>query len=166
MREGCRTPRQQHHPLRNQSDRRLTGAIQIYGGDFFGVERSEWDPETLQEGRYDVAKNMRLFEEANALYPNRVITLIRPTTFAVIATQSLSLTATLTRAARHAEGGTHAQSLQPCAQLFEPVGSAKSGLMPDIVRSNDAACPALPRHFARRTPARRDLVEYPGSRHG
>ena len=47
---------------------RLTGAIQIYGGDFFGVERSEWDPETLQEGRYDVAKNMRLFEEANALY--------------------------------------------------------------------------------------------------
>jgi len=47
---------------------RLTGAIHIYGGDFFGVERSEWDPETLQEGRYDVAKNMRLFEEANALY--------------------------------------------------------------------------------------------------
>ena len=47
---------------------RLTGAIQIYGGDFFGVERSEWDPETLQEGRYDVAKNMRLFEEANAFY--------------------------------------------------------------------------------------------------
>ena len=47
---------------------RLTGAIQIYGGDFFGVERSEWDPETLQEGRYDVAKTMRLFEEANALY--------------------------------------------------------------------------------------------------
>jgi hypothetical protein len=32
---------------------------------FFGVERSEWDPETLQEGRYDPAKTMRLFEEAN-----------------------------------------------------------------------------------------------------
>jgi len=47
---------------------RLTGAIHVYGGDFFGVERSEWDPETLQEGRYDVAKTMRLFEEANALY--------------------------------------------------------------------------------------------------
>jgi predicted metal-dependent enzyme (double-stranded beta helix superfamily) len=47
---------------------RLTGAIHVYGGDFFGAERSEWDPETLQEGRYDVAKNMRLFEEANALY--------------------------------------------------------------------------------------------------
>jgi hypothetical protein len=47
---------------------RLTGAIHVYGGDFFGAERSEWDPETLQEGRYDAAKTMRLFEEANALY--------------------------------------------------------------------------------------------------
>jgi len=45
---------------------RLTGAIHVYGGDFFAVERSEWDPETLCEQRYDVAKNMRLFEEANA----------------------------------------------------------------------------------------------------
>jgi hypothetical protein len=42
-------------------------AIHIYGGDFFAAERSEWDPETLQEGRYDVAKNMKLSEEANAL---------------------------------------------------------------------------------------------------
>jgi len=46
---------------------RLTGAIHVYGGDFFGVTRSEWDPETLAEQRYDVEKNMRLFEEANAL---------------------------------------------------------------------------------------------------
>ncbi|WP_043344651.1 cysteine dioxygenase family protein [Belnapia moabensis] len=44
---------------------RLTGAIHVYGGDFFSIERSEWDPETLREERYDVAKNMRLFEEAN-----------------------------------------------------------------------------------------------------
>jgi hypothetical protein len=29
--------------------------------------RSERDPENLQEGRYDVAKNVKLFEEANAL---------------------------------------------------------------------------------------------------
>jgi hypothetical protein len=43
-------------------------AVHVYGGDFFGAERSEWDPETLQEGRYDAAKTMRLFEEANALY--------------------------------------------------------------------------------------------------
>jgi len=45
---------------------RLTGAIHVYGGDFFAVERSEWDPETLTERPYDVAKNMRLFTEANA----------------------------------------------------------------------------------------------------
>ena len=30
-------------------------------------ERSEWNPESLEEGRYDVAKNMKLFEDANAL---------------------------------------------------------------------------------------------------
>jgi len=47
---------------------RLTGAIHVYGGDFFAAERSEWDPETLLEQRYDVEKNMRLFEEANAMY--------------------------------------------------------------------------------------------------
>jgi len=44
---------------------RLTGAIHVYGGDFFAVARSEWDPETLLERDYDVAKNMRLFEAAN-----------------------------------------------------------------------------------------------------
>src|SRR6266581_8900072 len=47
---------------------RLTGAIHIYGGDFYAVSRSEWDPETLHEGRYDLEKNMRLFEEANAAF--------------------------------------------------------------------------------------------------
>jgi len=28
---------------------RLTGAIHVYGGDFFAAERSEWDSETLME---------------------------------------------------------------------------------------------------------------------
>jgi hypothetical protein len=37
----------------------------FYGGDFFAAQRSEWDPETLLEGRYDLAKNIRLLEEAN-----------------------------------------------------------------------------------------------------
>jgi predicted metal-dependent enzyme (double-stranded beta helix superfamily) len=46
---------------------RLTGAIHVYGGDFFAAERSEWDPESLDECRYDVAKNMKLFEDANVL---------------------------------------------------------------------------------------------------
>ena len=46
--------------------RRLTGAIHVYGGDFFGEKRSEWDPETLIEGPLDVQRAMRLFEDANA----------------------------------------------------------------------------------------------------
>jgi predicted metal-dependent enzyme (double-stranded beta helix superfamily) len=45
---------------------RLTGAIHVYGGDFFDTARSQWDPETLVEGPYDMAKTMRVFEEANA----------------------------------------------------------------------------------------------------
>src|SRR6185295_15634232 len=45
---------------------RLTGAIHVYGGDFFAMQRSEWDPETLLEGRYDAQKTMRHFEQANA----------------------------------------------------------------------------------------------------
>ena len=47
---------------------RLTGAIHVYGGDFFAVSRSEWDPENLHEGRFDMAKNMRLFDAANTAY--------------------------------------------------------------------------------------------------
>jgi predicted metal-dependent enzyme (double-stranded beta helix superfamily) len=46
---------------------RLSAAIHVYGGDFFAADRSEWDPETLVESRYDVAKNFKLFEEANRL---------------------------------------------------------------------------------------------------
>jgi predicted metal-dependent enzyme (double-stranded beta helix superfamily) len=50
---------------------RLTGALHVYGGDFFGAERSEWDPETLLEGRYDAERAMRYFEEMNALGQSR-----------------------------------------------------------------------------------------------
>ena len=35
---------------------RVTGAIHVYGGDFFSVSRSEWDPETLLERNYDMEK--------------------------------------------------------------------------------------------------------------
>lgn len=45
---------------------KLTGAIHVYGGDFFAAHRSEWDPQTFEELPYDVDKNMRLFEECNA----------------------------------------------------------------------------------------------------
>ena len=44
---------------------RLTGAIHVYGGDFFADGRSEWDPETLWEKPYDMRGNLELFEESN-----------------------------------------------------------------------------------------------------
>ena len=47
--------------------RRFTGALHVYGGDFFGAQRSEWDPETLLEERYNLERAMRQFEEAMAL---------------------------------------------------------------------------------------------------
>ncbi len=50
---------------------RLTGAIHVYGGDFFGVPRSEWDPERLVEQLGDVQRTLQLFEESNRLYPPR-----------------------------------------------------------------------------------------------
>jgi len=45
----------------------FTSAIHVYGGNFFEIERSEWEPETLTECRYDVVKNMGLFEAENAI---------------------------------------------------------------------------------------------------
>jgi len=46
---------------------RLTGAIHVYGGDYFAVQRSEWDAETLLEQRSEGPRMARRFEEANAL---------------------------------------------------------------------------------------------------
>jgi predicted metal-dependent enzyme (double-stranded beta helix superfamily) len=47
---------------------RLTGAIHVYGGNFFAVPRSEWDAETLLEYPWDREKMQRRFDEANALF--------------------------------------------------------------------------------------------------
>ena len=43
----------------------ITAAIHVYGGDFFAVPRSEWDPITLEERPYDMAHALRVFEESN-----------------------------------------------------------------------------------------------------
>ena len=43
----------------------LTGAVHVYGGDFFSESRSEWDSETLEEKPYDMEHAMRTFAEAN-----------------------------------------------------------------------------------------------------
>ena len=45
---------------------RLTGALHVYGGNFYGVARSEWDHETLLERPYDFELRRRQIMEANA----------------------------------------------------------------------------------------------------
>ncbi len=48
------------HSVTNPTPR-LTGAIHVYGGDFFNISRSQWDPEALQEETYDVQRAMKEF---------------------------------------------------------------------------------------------------------
>jgi predicted metal-dependent enzyme (double-stranded beta helix superfamily) len=48
------------HSVTNPIDK-LSGAIHVYGGDFFEAERSEWDPERLAERPYDMTKVRALF---------------------------------------------------------------------------------------------------------
>jgi len=45
--------------------KKLTGAIHVYGGDFFAAPRSEWDPETLAERPYDARRAKQVFADAN-----------------------------------------------------------------------------------------------------
>ena len=45
--------------------RRFTGALHVYGGDFFATPRSEWDPETLRERPFDLEAARATFQEAN-----------------------------------------------------------------------------------------------------
>ena len=40
---------------------RLTGAIHVYGGDFFAEPRSEWDEETLAERPYNIDRLKAFF---------------------------------------------------------------------------------------------------------
>ena len=44
---------------------RFTGGIHIYGGDFFDITRSQWDPETLQEEPSDGARIREMFRREN-----------------------------------------------------------------------------------------------------
>ena len=44
---------------------KLSGALHVYGGDFFEAHRSEWCPENLTEREMDVQASVRAFEEAN-----------------------------------------------------------------------------------------------------
>ena len=50
---------------------RFTGGIHIYGGDFFATERSQWDPETLDEEPSDGASIQEMFQRENERYRSR-----------------------------------------------------------------------------------------------
>jgi predicted metal-dependent enzyme (double-stranded beta helix superfamily) len=50
---------------------RLTGAIHIYGGDFFAMPRSEWDAETLRERPMDLKALQKRFEDANERFKGK-----------------------------------------------------------------------------------------------
>ena len=43
----------------------FTGAIHVYGGDFFTKPRSEWESESAKEAPYSVEHAMQAFAEAN-----------------------------------------------------------------------------------------------------
>jgi predicted metal-dependent enzyme (double-stranded beta helix superfamily) len=60
---GDDTIHQVHNPTTE-----FAGAIHVYGGDFFSMPRSEWDPATLEERPYDVEGILRYFEEQNARF--------------------------------------------------------------------------------------------------
>jgi predicted metal-dependent enzyme (double-stranded beta helix superfamily) len=53
------------HSVAN-SRRDFAVALHVYGGDFYAVERSEWDFETFTERPRDFDATRRLFDEANA----------------------------------------------------------------------------------------------------
>lgn len=42
-----------------------TAAIHVYGGDYFGTARSQWDPDTLQEAPFDVGNVQRVMTRAD-----------------------------------------------------------------------------------------------------
>jgi predicted metal-dependent enzyme (double-stranded beta helix superfamily) len=43
----------------------LTGAIHVYGGDFFATPRSEWDPGSLEERAWSIERALNLFTQSN-----------------------------------------------------------------------------------------------------
>jgi predicted metal-dependent enzyme (double-stranded beta helix superfamily) len=55
------------HSVTNPTSK-FTAAIHVYGGDFFGAHRSEWDPDTLTEQPSDGERARQMFVEANRRY--------------------------------------------------------------------------------------------------
>jgi predicted metal-dependent enzyme (double-stranded beta helix superfamily) len=53
------------HSVTNPSGRTFTGAIHIYGGDFFNQPRSLWNPETMEEQPATGERMRTFFDAAN-----------------------------------------------------------------------------------------------------
>jgi hypothetical protein len=56
------------HSVHNPARYSYTGAIHIYGGDFVGTPRSQWDPSTLTEHPYDLETVQNEFHRAEAVF--------------------------------------------------------------------------------------------------
>jgi predicted metal-dependent enzyme (double-stranded beta helix superfamily) len=56
------------HSVHNPAPRSYTGAIHVYGGDFVGTPRSQWDPDTLREQPYDLDVVRREFDRAEQTF--------------------------------------------------------------------------------------------------
>jgi predicted metal-dependent enzyme (double-stranded beta helix superfamily) len=48
--------------------RAYTGAIHVYGGDFFATPRSQWDADTLEEAPWDIEAVREAFAAAEEAF--------------------------------------------------------------------------------------------------
>ena len=56
------------HSVHNPARYSYTGAIHVYGGDFVGTPRSQWDPSKLTEQPYDLEAVRSEFDRAEAAF--------------------------------------------------------------------------------------------------
>ncbi len=56
------------HSVHNPAQHSYTGAIHVYGGDFVGTPRSQWDPSSLIEQPYDLDAVQREFQRAEKAF--------------------------------------------------------------------------------------------------
>jgi predicted metal-dependent enzyme (double-stranded beta helix superfamily) len=56
------------HSVHNPARSAYTGAIHVYGGDFVGTPRSQWDPATLTEQAYDLELVRGEFDRAEQAF--------------------------------------------------------------------------------------------------
>jgi predicted metal-dependent enzyme (double-stranded beta helix superfamily) len=64
VRDTAMLPEDAVHSVTNPLQR-FTGGIHIYGGDFFDTERSQWNPESMEEEPSDGAVIRAIFEREN-----------------------------------------------------------------------------------------------------